>query len=55
MPTIQADISMISATISDPKAAPATRRLPRAAGWMLTALAAGALWYGVFEAIRLAL
>ncbi len=52
MSTIPADVSMIavSATAS-PKA---TRRLPRAAGWMLTATVAGGLWWGAIELVRLA-
>jgi hypothetical protein len=52
MSTIPANVSLVTATVST---APATRRrLPRLAGWMLTAAIAGALWYGVIEMIRLA-
>ncbi len=53
MPTIQADVSLIAVPASSAPAGP--RRLPRLAGWMLTAMVGGALWYGLIAIVRLAL
>lgn len=50
MSTIPADVSLIATA---PSAEQPTRRLPRLVGWSLTALAAGALWVGLFELVRL--
>ena len=51
MSTIPADVSLITTT---PTAERSVRRLPRLVGWSVTAIAAGALWIGLFELVRLA-
>lgn len=51
MSTIPADVSLIATA---PTAEQPVRRLPRLVGWSVTAVAAAALWVGLFELVRLA-
>lgn len=53
MSTIPADVSLIATAPSAEQPTRRLPRLPRLVGWSLTALAAGALWVGLFELVRL--